>query len=516
GLVELRNGLVPLLRERGLAALVEAAVEAGGYDLAVLAHTDGAQRYANLRRLVRLAQRVEELHGPNMAALRTSVEALMARGGRDPGEAVLVDPELDAVRLASIHAVKGQQFPVVILADTHHRLRADTPDVRVADDGRVGFRLLRTRAKAVAAFAHRRLGEEAAERTEREERRLLYVALTRAMRHVVIVGPAAPDSGTQQALLLAAAEEINGDVPAVRIDERETLPIEAPEHRASPEAPPLRPAPLPAVVPAEQVDPLAGRELSFTALATAQTCLRRFRLEVEEGLSASTRSLSDAGFGDDAQGREGARVGVLVHRLLAAHRWGGPPPSAGWAATMASDAGLRLTPAAHERAERLVFNALRGPLTHRLAAGDPRSEVSFALTCAEVTFTGAFDLVVREPDGGLLRVDWKPNRLGDDGPERAMAPYRLQQVLYGLAALRTGAPSVELHWVFLERPDAPVVWRVGRGDSPLLEDELRAALAPLRRSERPPITERVGPWCRGCPGLDAFCPAGDHLRAHGE
>ena len=48
-------------------------------------------------------------------------------GNQDPGEATLVDPALDAVRLTTVHGVKGQEFPAVVIADASHAMPTDAP-----------------------------------------------------------------------------------------------------------------------------------------------------------------------------------------------------------------------------------------------------------------------------------------------------------------------------------------------------------------------------------------------------
>ena len=126
-LVEVVDGLRPLLRERGLAGLVEAAISARDYDLAVLGLADGARRYANLRRLVRMAGAHAAVRGPDLRGFLGLLDTMAQAGNQDPGEATLVDPGLDAVRLTTVHGVKGQEFPAVVIADGTH---ASPPTLR--------------------------------------------------------------------------------------------------------------------------------------------------------------------------------------------------------------------------------------------------------------------------------------------------------------------------------------------------------------------------------------------------
>ena len=74
----------------------------------------------------------------------------------------------------------------------------------------------------------------------------------------------------------------------------------------------------------------------------------------------------------------------------------------------------------------------------------------------------------------MLIVDYKTDSLEGTDPEALVdAQYSIQRLIYALAALRVGAPAVEVAYCFLERPDAPVGARVWTaGDAAALEGEL--------------------------------------------
>ena len=77
--------------------------------------------------------------------------------------------------------------------------------------------------------------------------------------------------------------------------------------------------------------------------------------------------------------------------------------------------------------------------------------------------TGFVDVVAYEADGAALIVDYKSDRVGDaDLDELVEAGYGVQRRIYALAALRAGAPAVEVAHLFLERPAEPAVVRYGR------------------------------------------------------
>ena len=110
------SGSSPRRRALSLERLCEEIVSAHDYDLAVLAQWDGKRRYANLRKLMRLARSYEELRGADIEGFVRFIRDQEAVGASQL-EAVSEEEGADAVRLLTIHAAKGLEFKVVIVAD---------------------------------------------------------------------------------------------------------------------------------------------------------------------------------------------------------------------------------------------------------------------------------------------------------------------------------------------------------------------------------------------------------------
>ena len=110
-----------------LERLCERIVSEHDYDLAVLAQWDGRRRYANMRKLARLARSYEELRGPDVEGFVRFVAEQEAVGAREL-EAVAEEEGADVVRLLTIHAAKGLEFKVVIVADAGRDKAPPSPD----------------------------------------------------------------------------------------------------------------------------------------------------------------------------------------------------------------------------------------------------------------------------------------------------------------------------------------------------------------------------------------------------
>ena len=167
---------------------------ATGYDLAVLARAGGERRLANLRKLMRLAREYERAEGRDLRGFLDLRRDARARAAAREGEAPLESEGLDAVRLMTIHRAKGLEFPVVCVADLGRQGGGRTERLLLGADGAVGLRLSTPGGGAtVPALAYERLAAEAAAEEDAEERRLFYVAMTRACDRLILSGAADPE-----------------------------------------------------------------------------------------------------------------------------------------------------------------------------------------------------------------------------------------------------------------------------------------------------------------------------------
>ncbi|MCW3024645.1 MAG: family ATPase, partial [Solirubrobacterales bacterium] len=172
---------------RRIAELIERAIEGSGYREYVLGLDWGERRLANVHKLLRLARRFEAMEGRDLRGFLDHVEHLKGAVKVEP-DAPVDGVEPDAVRLMTVHAAKGLEFPVVCVADLGRQPNTQTPDLLV-DGERIGLRLMRLDgAKSKPALDYDELCSERRRREADEEDRILYVAMTRARERLLLSG----------------------------------------------------------------------------------------------------------------------------------------------------------------------------------------------------------------------------------------------------------------------------------------------------------------------------------------
>ena len=533
--------LTAALARLSLERLCERIISEHDYDLAVLARWDGRRRYANLRKLARLARSYEELRGPDVEGFVRFVRDQEAVGAREL-EAVAEEEGGDAVRLLTIHAAKGLEFKVVVVADAgRDRAPPASHEILALSDGRFGFRVADPiTSKPRGAYAYDAVQEARKEEERAERLRLYYVAMTRAIDRLIISGSIDPERTSDETTpigwvlgRLDAKDEIEraGAEPVeleregarviLRVDRFAAESEEVDVVEALTEDGQLAlfdegsAGALPALVPALQ--PLVEvprppvhrvRRLSFSALALFDRCSYRYYAERVVGMRPTDeRRAARAG---GTAGLAATEVGDAVHRLLELVNLEQPLPPDDLAARVrgwyprVSDEEL-------ERIDGFVRSHCESELARRVAAlPSARPERPFAFEHDGVLLHGRLDVLQLEDESAVV-VDYKTNSLAEGTPEEIVeSDYRLQRLVYALACFRAGAQDVEVVYHFLERSDAVVSTAFRVDQVAELEAELSEAIARINAGEfRPTPSEYI---CAGCPALEVVC-AGPRLRS---
>jgi ATP-dependent helicase/nuclease subunit A len=159
--------------------LIAAALEERGYF-----ETLGERERSNVDKFFGWLRREHRTRPRPLAQMLEDLEAL--RESRGEAEAPPPDAA-DAVRIMSIHAAKGLEFPVVFLAAMHRGPERRLPAILFAPDRGLGIKW-RNPVSGTSApnGAYRELAERRNQRDEAEESRLLYVAMTRAEDRLIL------------------------------------------------------------------------------------------------------------------------------------------------------------------------------------------------------------------------------------------------------------------------------------------------------------------------------------------
>jgi ATP-dependent helicase/nuclease subunit A len=532
--------------EGGLEALIDRAATGFGYDLATLARTDGKARWANVRKLMRLAREFESSEGPDLSGFLEYLDSRAASRDREAEAATRTEGH-SGVRVMTVHGAKGLEFGVVAVADLGRGLqlgwtplRVDPAAVFVAADNaeegpeggelaRVGVQLGRLGRPAERLHDYQELTELAAERDAEEEARLAYVAATRAKRRLLLSGTfsrnalkreidsrkpialqlirslldgdtgereleiAPAGDGCPAGRLLVSVSEPGPGVGAELLSGRE--PSQPGEEPAATDPPLGRPPVPPALI--------GG--LSYSALSGFENCGYRFYVERVLGIGGPELAPAEGDGATAPEVRSRFGPGLAVHSLLewsARSRWREPGEERIAAALREQglDGAGEMAAKARELARAFLGSALREEIGNTPVS----AEVPFVISVGGTLIRGSIDLLVERPDGSVLVVDYKTDRLGDRDPADVVERYSVQRDLYALAAAARGAP-VETAYVFLERPEAPVRESFGPDDLQAARARIESVLGELAAG-RFEVTDRPHrALCADCPARERLC-----------
>jgi ATP-dependent exoDNAse (exonuclease V) beta subunit len=487
----------------------------------------------NVNRAVTLARQYENGVSPSLAGCAQWLDMAL-RSDRAIEEPEWME-DADAVRVMTVHASKGLEFPVAAVMRME-RSPHEVPSASLAPSKNMGVAFSSIpdmmlpggtpEADEVSAWSLR-WERTLAEQAELEESaRLFYVAATRARDSLILCGLVSKNAKGERSVredswlswtLSWLAKEQNTDwrdiqgPPLVFAEELEKGSL--PPKRSEPEEPaPFSPLPLPE---AETV----LSSFSATSFALFQWCPLAWRRRHRQGLDLRWE-VPDEGSDEEAAG--GSEMGTLAHWILA--RWnlreetlGGWVSEAltprlplalrdtwrseknrkalsGWLAAFArSDEGRALAEAAGRAA------LFRREGAFRVVAGDEDSEREARLT----RLVGAMDVFWR--DGGFWHVRDYKITLSDNAPAEL---YRAQLAFYALAvkllAQRRSLPfeGVDVGLLFLREGG-----RLGEMRSFSLSEDWTTLQDQVREAAR---AAAQGPWppsgnCPRCPWR-AACP----------
>lgn len=472
----------------GFDRLLMRAMDETGYNAA-----PGTRAAANIEKFMALAREAS-----SRLTLREFVDEIGLMRDADAREPD-VPPEdaVNAVRIMTVHAAKGLEFPVVFLAALHKGVAPGCGALAFSPNLGLGANWMYPASNDTKRdWFLKEIADEVKTRETDESSRLFYVAMTRAEEHLVF---SYSSFGAQKEWAKALEEALDLDL---RTPQQRVAQMEAPDGErfavrifATDQAP--EPSEPRAAQPAAALAPLLDRPAvdgqhdfaaSVTSVALFADCPRRYYLERYLGWPGNAPRKLRTVDEDDAEEEIGAsQFGLDVHALLA-----------GQTVSRATAEARKLVEAFH--ASDLGRRAARAARVER--------EFDFLMAVEDVVLRGQIDLWFEE-GGELVLIDYKTDDLkAREAAVRAQF-YAPQLRLYALALERIVGREPAQAYVYFLRPGVPVLISLERSllDDPesLVRDFRQAQSAvnfPLREAAR----------CAHCPYFRGLCPAGSGIR----
>ncbi len=424
--------------------LLRMALDRTGYDIALalddqIGHGGGRQ-WQNVQKLLAIAR---ERPTDSLSLFLHRVRDLRAAEARE-GEALGRSPEGGAVRLMSIHAAKGLEFPVICVADMG-RAGGGRGSPHLLTDPEYGLLCkLRDESGDWQKPASYRWGEWIDQRMEEaENKRLLYVACTRAADLLLLSGKPTKNSWLDE-VLNAWALAKDGEVGTTASVDHDGYTILV--HYAPAQAPPARAKALRADESQAAVEMRPPPLLQPVTLVTDAlvTGVTDYAAGVERA-GAQGRPIRPAVHTVHETGKprvSGFVLGNIIHAAL--RDWsliGLPRPAQAAALTdLAQRFGLfepNLRQDAVTRSlwllQELRGNRLYGQITR---ARQRHHEAPFSMRWDGRILNGQIDLLYEDEAGQWRLIDWKTEYTTmAEGPQAA-ARHKLQLALYAVAARR--------------------------------------------------------------------------------
>jgi ATP-dependent helicase/nuclease subunit A len=435
--------------------LLRAALDLTGYET-TLALTDaglgpGSRQRSNLVKLLEIAR---HQGSAGLSGFLRQVQDLQAREARE-GEALGSAPDTGAVQLMSIHAAKGLEFPVVVVADLGRSKRPPTSTSHILHDPAFGMVCKQRDENGdwVKPAGYRWSEWLNGQMEEAENRRLLYVACTRAGDLLLLSGQGVnrqcwlqdileawelPGEGEQDELVPCDGFSVRILRPRRPGEPQQGLTFQISQSPGLEEIPNLA-NPLPPLV---------------VKLNRPVTHLFH-REAIEEAMLEVHPAVSRSGEQGRAIRAPAYLVGRIAHRLLD-----------DWSCLSLSGAELqrRLEGAARReglgfpesiadaanRARRLLENLRQDLLFKEIETAVERyTGLPFSLNTPQGRFEGVIDLFYRVQQGAWRLVEWKTDWTRPEQIEQPAEEDQLQLGLYAHAVQELLGVTPQANLVYL-------------------------------------------------------------------
>lgn len=416
-----------------ISEMLQRILNETAYEAKLMTREGALQARANVQKLNEIARSVEEKGISGAEDFVLYLKNLAEREVTEPEARILGEAE-NVVHILTIHAAKGLEFPCVILADMGAKTRSnDSPNfytdmaaglgAKVKNQADFQFYKDKTYADAEADLAQRSL---------EEQKRLFYVAMTRAKEHLILSGVRTSSSWMEETLKYLGLEA-KADLPS-RV-EFEGIPVEVvPICRASPIKKTATRAVSGAFSPTKQPSP---------EFETVKNNLEPLNKPYENLEDLSVTRLLDSRMSEKPQEQDPPEelstprneYGTVFHRIMETavrHRPGGVWQEnlfLRWMRTFNDDEKNEM----RTSFEQFWKGAWGLSL---LKAAHCYAELPFIYKTRYGILKGQIDLVFQDKNGHWVILDYKTNRISDPELARVAESYRWQLAFYALVFQR--------------------------------------------------------------------------------
>jgi ATP-dependent helicase/nuclease subunit A len=449
----------------------------------------GLQSRANIEKLLLIAREFESRGFLSLYDFIERIKTLSEEEDRE-GQAA-IESKTPVVRVMTIHAAKGLEFPVVILPFLDQTFRYDQHPYLDPTLG-IGFKVADNQnfdLDVTPPFCHY-LKQRMNLRTEAEEKRIFYVATTRAMENLVLAGSL--ENVTARPSCLRWTLEALGISPdsigpgTITMNTVQCKILDRARGNEIVET--QHPLPLQVSFP-DDLRSVAGRKLpgnekiqtrefilpdiagtrgeeyfSATQIKTYLECPTKFYLKHVLGIP-EIKSIA-YGFDESEDSNDDIRgdiVGSITHTILQHLNNTFQNPELlrdriTEHVTAFPSISVITQPAYIEEIQKNVVNLLESTFGRQiLSAAESKTELSLTMSIGDDFLTGTIDRLLKTPSGQWKILDYKTDGIPVDKIAERANLYKPQLSVYSLlVSTYFNQPSVEASLVFLKYPDKPV------------------------------------------------------------
>lgn len=430
---------------------------------------NGPSKLANVKKLRRLAQQYCQTKQASLAEWLQNVKDLRASSSKEPAATVQAD---DALQIMTIHNSKGLEFDLVILPQLDKSVKGDTASIKYlpgkeGEQGLLGIKVPDKEMQLQNSGVYELAKARDSELEEEESRRLLYVAMTRAQKQLLMVGTVAEEKLPEAVIGLPAAkgwwqqlqavyeadwEKRESICPWVRLLCADALSpaVEQQGEQQKLALEPLALSPLPAYA-------ACGRTcFTASALQTYLHCQRQYYYQQVLAVPELEQTVA----GEQAHELPASVTGSIVHKALELYN--------GYNAEVVFAVALqKFAPGAAATQAKSIFDAYISSDLYKALPKKQKRELEFVQPLQrELAAEGVIDLLAFDEDDNMIIVDYKTGTPPE--PDEVKLGYAYQLALYKDAAekLYSGKRVVRAELHFLQNMS---VWQLPLDKSYLQE-----------------------------------------------